>query len=310
VSHLLTIYRVLTSLPFVPVILILLAGASIPGTFLMERGSYYGSLPFVILLSLLVLVITICTIRSLRGLRLSVIMLHAGFVIVCLGGVIRGVAGYVATVNVYEGGSIDQAYRWDLQRDETLGFTLTLRKISFDQYPVPLRIGILKNGEKYRLVTTAEGKVFTVDGIHLVADRFDPDSKVVSLSRVDGEGRRTPLDTSEPGMVGEGGARYAFRLVAWQEPAVKRSWVELLVRTESGGDIAGVSEVNAPFSLDGVTIHHVKNGLDSAGKPYAGLQIVRDPGRPVVFAGMLLASAGGILLPLRPRRGTISHDRS
>lgn len=305
-----TIYRYLTSLSFVPVILMLLAIASIPGTIGWEGRGYYDTPPFIALLSLLVLLITTCTLRSWKSLRFSVTLVHAGFVIVCLGGVIRGLFGFIATSNVYEGGTIDHAYRWDRGRDAPLGFALTLRKISFELYPIPLRVGVLKNGEKYRLVTTAEGKTVSFDGISLVIDRFDPEDKTLHVSMISPVGRRLPLDPSNPAVAGRGGTIYTLVPVAWQTPGVKRSWVEIVVRTPSGGEITGVAEVNDPFSVQGLSIHHVSNDIDPTGRPYAGIQFVKDPGRPLVFFGMFLAVMGGILLPFTHRRRTRLHGRS
>ncbi|WP_204318321.1 hypothetical protein, partial [Serratia marcescens] len=44
--------------------------------------------------------------------------------------------GHVATVNVYEGASVDQAYRWDLERDAPLGADLTVTRINREFDPL------------------------------------------------------------------------------------------------------------------------------------------------------------------------------
>lgn len=272
-----------------------------------ERKGYFGSIPFIILLATLSLAILFCTFQAVPRLRVPVLLIHAGFVIACSGGIVRWWGGWVATVNLYEGMTVDAAYRWDRGMDLPLGFSLTLQRIGVDFHPAPLRVGVLKNGEKYRLITTAEGKWFEVDGIRIAVDRFDPESRSLSLAVSRPDGSRISLEPSEVPSLTTGEVRYGFRLVAWRAPDLRRSWVDLTLRSPPVPELTGRSEVNAPLIFQGVTIHHTANNVDETGRPYAGLQIVRDPGRPVVFAGMIIASAGGVLLPLTPRGRRSSH---
>lgn len=300
-------YRRLTSLPFVPKILLLLAAASVPGTLLTDRKGYFDSIPFTLLLATLALSLSLCTLQAVSRLRLPVLLIHAGFVIVCCGGIVRWTLGWVATVNLYEGMTVDAAYRWDRERDLPLGFAITLERIGFEFHPARLRVGVLKNGEKYRLVTTAEGEGFDVDGIRFAVDRFDPENRSISVTMTPPGGSRVSLPPSEFPTMTSGGVQYGFRLVAWRTPDLRRSWVDLTVRSPSAPELTGSSEVNAPLRFQGVTIHHTANDADQSGRPFAGLQIVKDPGRPVVFTGMVLVSAGGVLLPFSRRRRRDDH---
>jgi cytochrome c biogenesis protein ResB len=57
----------------------------------------------------------------------------------------------------------------------------------------------------------------------------------------------------------------------------------------------GTSEVNAPLHWNELSFFNTQVSTDPAGQLFAGIQIVKDPGRPIVFAGMLITSIGGLL---------------
>ena len=87
---------------------------------------------------------------------------------------------------------------------------------------------------------------------------------------------------------------YSFKLVAYKDAVIKKFWIDMEL-LENGRKIAsGVTEVNRPFNWNGIDFFNTQISVDGAKRPYAGLQIVRDPGKYVVYAGMIILSAGAV----------------
>jgi len=87
--------------------------------------------------------LVLCTVVRFKRLSAPVLVLHGG-VLLTLAGCILTALGYVATVNIYEGSTVDQVFRWDLNRDVPLGAELKIRKINKLFYPIPVQVGVLK----------------------------------------------------------------------------------------------------------------------------------------------------------------------
>lgn len=286
------IHKFLASTELAVSLFITISLFAIPGTFLENREIVFKNPLFLALLVLLAINLTLCTLRRFRSLPKSVLVLHLG-VIITLAGCVLTSFGYVATVNIYEGTTTAQAYRWDRQRDEPLGMDLGIRRIHREYYPIPIKVGVLRGTEKVSLHTLKTGENFTLDGYTVKVDELDLATEVLKLS---------VLRNGEPlGACDTAGARslppdfpYQFKLVAFMNPVLKRLWVDLRI---SGQDrqVDGVAEVNHPFKWNGLYFYNTQVAVDDAGTPYAGIQIVKDPGRPLVFAGFLVTSIGGIM---------------
>lgn len=293
----------LASLQAAVIIFLLVSLLALPGTFLAERAPYYGSWLISLPLALLFASLFLCTVIRRGTLARSVLILHAGILIVAVGFFIRNLFGYVATTNIYEGAAVQNTYRWDRAREMPLGFTLSLKKINYEYYPAPLKIGILFNGEKKELKTLATGESFRLGEHTVTPERLLLDPPRVDLRITTGDTLLGRMATDGKGDL-PASFPYTFKLVAFQTPKIKKSWVELEVAPADRPVKRGMSAVNTPFSWENLTFHHVQNAADSAGRPYAGIQIVKDPGRPLVFAGLALVSVGAVLAGIRRfRRG-------
>jgi hypothetical protein len=286
------LYRFLTSTELAVFLFLAICLLAIPGTFTQTK-KLYSSPPFVALLVLVGVTTLFCTVRRIRTLSPSVIIIHGG-VVLSLAGAVVSSFGYVATVNIYEGTGIDKVYRWDVEADTPLGMDLLVEKINTEYYPVPVKVGVLKGAEKIALFTLHTGESFKVGEYVVTVGNFDPWTKDLQLTVVD-QGRQIGhVDTAGKRDLPPG-FPFDFRLVSYKNPVLKRMWVDLRLSRDSRTIAEGSSEVNRPFQWGGLDFFHVKTARDPVGRAYAGLQIVRDPGRPLVFSGFGLLGIGVLL---------------
>ena len=280
-----------------------LCGLSIPGTFT-EGRTFYATVPFRAVIGLLGISLLLCTWRRFHALARPVLIMHGGVLLTLAGGLVS-TFGFVATVNVYEGASVDRAYRWDKQADAPLGLELTAARVHSRYYPVPVRVGVLKGAERAGLFTLRTGESFSMGPYTVIAEglvlpdetlRLSVHLQGRSIGRADTAGYRD-LPPDFP---------YSFVLVAFKDPVLERTWVDLVLTRDGAAIAEGPAEVNGPFQWQGLSFYHTRTDRDAYGRVYAGIQIVRDPGRPVVFAGFGIIVLGSLLW----MRGKLSRHRS
>lgn len=235
----------------------------------------------------------LCTFKRRKSLSKPVLVLHTG-VLLTLAGCITTSFGYVATVNIYEGTSVNRFYQWDKSEDVDLGFELFVKKINAEYYPIPVKVGVLKGQQKEKLFVLKTGESFEFNGFLITAESFEPVEEQLKLAVYQQNRKigtyytsgRSDLPSDFP---------YAFALVAFQNPHLKRLWVDLDINRNSEKIAGGTSEVNAPFQWEKHYFYNTQIDRDPNGTPYAGIQIVRDPGRPVVFSGFAVMGLGSVL---------------
>jgi hypothetical protein len=273
---------------------------SVPGTFA-ETKEFYSSSAFVAALGALALNLLVCTVKRIRTLAKSVAIIHIG-VIVTLAGAAVSARGYVATVNAYEGTSFDSAYRWDRKEEMSLGADVEVKEIGMEYYPVPIKVGVLRNKEKEGLFVLKTGERFTLGPYQVSADELDAPSRNLHLS-VFRQGHSVgAFETAGVNALPEG-FPYTFVLVAYKNPVSKRAWVSLSVSREGRVLAEGKTEANDPFEWGGLSFHNTEIGYDVYGNRYAGIQIARDPGRPLVFAGFAIVCFGAAVYMIRRMYG-------
>ncbi len=284
------LYHKVISVRFVLWVLALTVLASVPGTVL--RQDLYRSTPQRLLLALMGLSLLLCSLKRLRRLPLDVLTLHAGTLVVLAGGLVS-TFGFVATVNIYEGTEVDRVYRWDIGREVSLGFSLGLEEVGVRYYPAKVKVGVLKGTRKEGLFELFTGQSFRLGGYTVVVEALRLPQEALTLRVLEDFTEVGVFDTaSEP----QGpDFPYRFVLVAYQRPAVRDLWVKLVLRQGSRVLASGISRVNSPFRWGGMKFHHVQTSADPYGFLYAGLQIVKDPGRPLVFAGFGVQALGAVL---------------
>jgi hypothetical protein len=263
-----------------------------PLTVMKELSPSLGGLIDVIL-GLIGLNLLLCTVQRVRTLSNPTLIIHLGVIVILIGSVISSF-GFLATVNIYEGSSVDKVYRWDTKEDVPLGVEVGVKKVNMEYYPVPVKIGVLHGNEKVGLFELKTGESFTLGDYVIRADSLEFPSEILKLSVTDQNGFVGSSDTSGMRNLPQD-FPYAFVLVAFKNPYLKRMWVDLLLSKGTRVITEGTSEVNSPFSWEGINFYHTRVDRDKYGMSYAGLQITRDPGRPYVYAGFIIMGLGSLL---------------
>jgi hypothetical protein len=225
---------------------------------------------------------------------------HSGIIVILIGCFFASY-GFVATVNLYEGSKVDHVYRWDKKADLPLGVGMELKKINWEFYPMPVKIGVLKGANKEKLFELKTGESFDFNGYHIEVGPVEYNSENLKLSIFD-KGLLIGTFNTISGPAGlPADFPYSFKLVAFKTPKLKRQWVDLTLMNNTGVVANGTSEVNGPFQWGELYFFNTQVERDKDGIPYAGIQIVRDPGRWLVFSGMVIVAIGTFLATLRRR---------
>jgi hypothetical protein len=243
----------------------------------------------------------LCSFRKWKVVRWQVHVIHGGVILTLLGALLAGL-GFVATVNVYEGDSVESAFRWDLNRDEPLGLSMKVATINTEYYPLPVKVGVLRGEEKVGLHTLKTGESFPLDRYQVNVDRFSPLGPKLMLTVMENGKKIGTVDTEGADSTLPSEFPFSFKLVAFKDPVLKRMWVDLLLLRDNQLLIKGTSEVNSPLQWDGVSFYNTQISIDKDGRKYAGMQIVKDPGKVVAFAGLTITALGSILAFATGRR--------
>lgn len=270
---------------------------SIPGTISEDRTTY-SSPPFLTLLGLFGMNLILCTQRRFKTISKSVLVLHCGVIVTLLGFIIASF-GFVSTVNLYEGTAVDHVYRWDKEADVPLGFDMALKKINREFYPMPVKIGVLKGQNKEKLFELKTGQSFDFMGYRIAVGAVEADTENLKLSVFEKDKLIGVFNTFSGSSDLPPDFPYSFKLVAYINPKMKRQWVDLVLKNTSGIFAEGTAEVNGPFKWGGLYFFNTQVGRDPDGAPYAGIQIVRDPGRYLVFSGMVIVAIGAFMATFR-----------
>lgn len=218
---------------------------------------------------------------------------HLGPLAVLLGGLWGSLDGFVGTKNVYVGGSTETVYVWSEESDRRLPFTLAVEDFRLLNYPLEIEVRATA-GEERAVLRTRVGRMTRVPGTPygVRIDRFDP-----------AEGDAPYWVETPGGRVGpflrENMASAPVRLefLAYRDPEVRRA--EAIVAL-LGSDAKALARqrvaINEPLVFGGLRIFLTAWGKDAQNRPYAGFQVVRDPGQTLTWFGSAILCAGLALL--------------
>ena len=284
------IYRLLGSKKIALYLFIGLAIVLIPNTILAEPN-FYLDIAMRGVIGLLAVNLSFCTVQRFKSLRKATLLIHIGTIITLVGGLISGL-GYIATINIHEGSATDTVFRWDVEQDMPLGFDLQIKKIRRQFYPIPVKVGVLNQGEKAGLFTVQTGESFAWQDMRVLVDSLDPDRESLMLKVFDKDGHLVGVYDTEGGSSLPAVFPVEFRLVAYRDPVIKKVGAEIAIAKDQKIIAEGYSAVNDPFYWGGLKFHFTNYAVDEMGFPYVGLQIVRDPGVRFVYLGFILICLG------------------
>lgn len=224
-------------------------------------------------------------------------LVHLSLLLIMAGALLGG-AGFVGTCQLYVGHEATGYFDWAAQADRPLGFTLRLDHFEPVYYPIELRLAVVEaDGSRPPLLLTArEGETVALPrpGMTARVEKFLPFERVLHLHLFrDGLslGRYQALPAG-----GQETSPIAFGLTlhpdAFRDPVLKQLHSEVSILEEGKVVKQGVIEVNRPLVHRGVTIYQTAHARDQFGFWYAGFQLSRDPGEPLVWGGCVLLSLG------------------
>lgn len=220
------------------------------------------------------------------------LLMHLALVVLVVGSVLRVVKGDVGTLSIGEGQEASEMYDWGSRRPVPLDSPIRVVRMVTEFYPMLVRVGVrdLKSNERIALLEILEGKEQVTGEANvsvrlLGADRVE--GRVGCLVRTPaGEGRIRLDLRSGPGATAEYGG-YGFTLVAFRD---ETKMVRALLSTrQKNGQIAEQwLAPNERVRIGGKSVFLTAWKTDPFGSRFAGLQVTKDPGAPVFWAGCLL----------------------
>ncbi len=254
-----------------------------------------------LLFALILIGLSLCTLQRIKHFTFPVLLIHIGVILTFIGGVISSY-GFVATVNIYEGSSVDKVFRWDIEKDVSLGVDIFVEKLHEEYYPVPVKVGVLKGDEKHGLILLKTGEKFELGTYGISVNSLELYKKKLNLSVFNDGEYIGDADTSGQSDLPPD-FPFDFKLVAYQDPVIKKMWVDMKLIRDGQIVSEGSTRVNSPLNWDGLNFYHTATDTDEEGNPYVGLQITRDPGLIYVYSGFCVVAFGGICYLFRRVRG-------
>lgn len=283
---------------------LLLAAGGIAGSILYQGNTAFGkpsafnvfrSPFFLVPTGLLVLNILFCVIPRVREMSAgkprtwAFAGVHLGLLLLVSGFAADGVSGFVGTQYFPVGVPYAGFHNWRTGRDETLPFTVTVTGSEVRFHPRNLQVGVKDAvGKKVGLFVVREGISFEVPGTGLVVTprKFDEERKTLMLdASVGGAGQAGVAATAgAPARVGG----YAIVPVSYFNPEPSEYLASVRFTAPGRPAEETTLRINHPAMFAGISFCITDLSRDRYGNPIVGLQMSREPGGPLFWAGALL----------------------
>jgi hypothetical protein len=286
------------------VLCLVLAGGGIAGSLLYQGNTAFGkqspfnifrSPVFLVPAGLLVVNIFFCAWKRLGSLPFysprtwTFAGMHLGVILLATGMILDGAFGFLGTKYYYRGVPDSSYFDWRKNREESFPFRVEVVGTETRFHPLNLQVGVKDSaGNKVGLYAVREGVPFDAgkSGIRVTPRRFDIETKTLLLD-AEFDGRKMGGLSSSAGTPASVSG-HAVSLVAYANPEPSEYVARVRFHPASGSPVEKEIRVNRPAAFAGTSYCLVEIGADRYGNPYAGLQMTREPGEPVFWAGALL----------------------
>jgi len=263
---------------------------------------------FIALLSLLAVNLASCSIRSRRSLRPGAWFSHVGMLVILAGAVLTGALGTRGVMPLNEEEAVSSYMSGD--SEGSLPFKVRLKKFTIEYYGGArhvLRMGAPDSGpgivlEPGREAAIKPGMTMTLlgafpdvvmSGKGPVNRSGIPRNPAIRVE-VDGDGVKSRIWIFQNFPLlyryNSGAANLPDLYYTYEAPQI-RQFVSRLEIVEDGRTVARPAvSVNSPFAWKGWRLF--QSGYDEERRDVSIIQVSRDPGTPVVYAGFLVLSLG------------------
>ncbi|RJP25192.1 MAG: hypothetical protein C4529_00995 [Deltaproteobacteria bacterium] len=286
---------------------LLLAAGGVAGSLLYQGNTAFGKVSsfnvfrsplFLVPGALLLLNMLFCVVPKIREMppgsprTWTFASLHLGILLLSAGLAWDGMSGFVGT-QYYPVGQPYAGHRdWRAEKDGTFPFTVEVASAEVRYHPINLQIGVKDSaGRKVGLFVAREGVPIAVGngGMVVTPRKFEVDGKKLLLEADVGGKRVGGLIATENSPATVTG--YSIVPVAFHDPEPSGYIATVRFRHTGRPPEERTLRINAPASFEGITFCIVSMDRDRYGNTIVGLQMTREPGAPLFWAGALLFGA-------------------
>ncbi len=287
----------------------------------------YHSWWFLCLLSLLLVNVTVCVFSRMRWLirRPGMLLVHSSAIFIAAGAVVGGIWGVKGFLALPEGGAADyfEVWRGNERKRVPLGFTIGLDDFILERYESASQGMVLvkeRDREPVEAVPAEVGHIhrvfggrYSVEVVRLVPD-FRMDVATREIMSASDEFNNPAVQIK---IVGDGKEETRWLFALYPEVHMRTAGLPLEAQFRFGGTgrikdyksklwiedrgarvLAKTIEVNDPLFYGGY--HFYQSDYDKDHLSYTVLQVVRDPGVPLVYIGFAMLCLGTVV-DLYPR---------
>jgi len=224
---------------------------------------------------------------------ISIICLHIFIVMLIIIAGVSSYYGFLGTVNIHEKNSSNICFSWNDKTDVSLPFSIMVKSISVDYYPMSLKIEIEDNKtNKKREFVTREGGIIEFNKIKVKILKGLVETRTIVFTIIKDGVEKGPFDNE----YSDKSISFKIKFLAYMEPTPKQFYAYLNVKNKDR-EIDKVISINNPLVFDGYRIYLIDTGVDDFGFPYVGLQITYEPLINVIWILCILIVVTLIVYP-------------